>query len=206
VFADHLRSACALYYGTACREFIAAIAPEPDETAASAKGIAQQFVDDNCPGDCDGQVKRVAARFGLIAAAGEIATALEILPWPEAEATRAVRECFAAWVDVRGGIETAEEREGVAAVRAFLSAHALSRFLPAWESDDPAAAKIVNLAGYRRRASADMDAWDFYITMHGPRSPLASTKRPWPKHSQKMASSKSPRNARIAPKWSVFQA
>lgn len=164
VFADHLRSACALYYGTACREFIAAIAPELDETAASAKGIAQQFVDDNCPGDCDGQVKRVAARFGLIAAAGEIATALEILPWPEAEATRAVRECFAAWVDVRGGIEAAEEREGVAAVRAFLSAHALSRFLPAWESDDPAAAKIINLAGYRRRASADMDAWDFYIT------------------------------------------
>jgi hypothetical protein len=47
---------------------------------------------------------------------------------------------------------------------AFLSAHALSRFLPAWESDDPAAAKIINLAGYRRRASADMDAWDFYIT------------------------------------------
>jgi putative DNA primase/helicase len=115
-------------------------------------------------GDCDGQVKRVAARFGLIAAAGEIATALEILPWPKAEATRAVRECFAAWVDVRGGIEAAEEREGVTAVRAFLSAHALSRFLPAWESDDPAAAKIINLAGYRRRASADMDAWDFYIT------------------------------------------
>ena len=67
-------------------------------------------------------------------------------------------------MDVRGGIEAAEEREGVAAVRAFLSAHVLSRFLPAWESDDPAAAKIINLAGYRRRASADMDAWDFYIT------------------------------------------
>ena len=62
------------------------------------------------------------ARFGLIAAAGKIATALNILPWPEGEATKAATVCFASWLDVRGGIEAAEEREGVEAVRSFLSA------------------------------------------------------------------------------------
>jgi uncharacterized protein (DUF927 family) len=138
VFADHLRGACALYYGTACREFIAAIAPELDETAASAKGIAQQFVDDNCPGDCDGQVKRVD-RSG--------------------RRNRNSARNFAVWLATAAALP------------------------PIW-----------------------MPGTSTLRPMHGLRSPLASTKRPWPKHSQKMTSSKSPRKARIAPKWSAFQA
>ena len=37
---------------------------------------ARQFVDDNCGDDCDGQVKRVAARFGLIGEAGELSNSV----------------------------------------------------------------------------------------------------------------------------------
>ncbi|MGC2223633.1 MAG: hypothetical protein WA624_15395 [Methylocella sp.] len=70
----------------------------------------------------------MATRFGLIAAAGEMAMALDILPWPADTALRAAKECFKAWVDVRGGPGAAEETDGIEAVRAFLNAHRLSRF------------------------------------------------------------------------------
>ncbi|MGB8901610.1 MAG: hypothetical protein WCC90_21245, partial [Methylocella sp.] len=147
-----------------------------------------QFVAGNCPADSDGQVQRVATRFGLIAAAGEMAIALDILPWPADSALRAAKECFKAWVDARGGPGAAEENDGIEAVRAFLNAHRLSRFLPAWEIEAakeaaearaadseyppkyPPEQRLINLAGYRKRVGADVsdsaydDDEDFYIT------------------------------------------
>jgi putative DNA primase/helicase len=158
--ANHLRSASGKYYGTAARAFVGAISESLDEVAAAIKATTAQFVLESCPGDCDGQVKRVAERFGLVAAAGELATSLEILPWTEGSSLAAAKECFLAWLDVRGGGGAAEDKDGVDAVRTFLSAHGLSRFLPAWEPSDfdP---KTPNLAGYRKRVN---DGWDFYIT------------------------------------------
>jgi uncharacterized protein (DUF927 family) len=163
--ADHLRSASSRFYGTPIRKFIEAIAPELDNIAVSIKGSVQQFVGDNCPGDdCDGQVKRGCARFGLIGVAGELVTSLDILPWSPREALQAAGACFRAWVEARGGIEPSEEREGIAAVRAFLSAHGFSRFLPAWEQAAGADPKIINLAGYRKRSVDEQDGWDYFIT------------------------------------------
>jgi putative DNA primase/helicase len=76
--ADHLRSASSRFYGTPIRKSIEAIAPELNNIAVSIKGSVQQFVEDNCPGDdCDGQVKRGCARFGLIGVAGELVTSLD---------------------------------------------------------------------------------------------------------------------------------
>jgi len=164
LLADHLRGACSKYYGTATRAFIETIAPDIDAAAEEVKTSTHQFVEDQCPGECDGQVKRVAARFGLIAAAGELAAAFGILPWDTGEAMRAAGICFAAWIANRGGVEAAEDRDGVAAVRTFLSAHGLSRFLPAWEPANGFEVKPSNLAGFRKRDSEDPDAWDFFIT------------------------------------------
>jgi putative DNA primase/helicase len=163
--ADHLRSASSRFYGTPIRKFIEAIAPELDNIAVSIKGSVQQLVEDNCPGDdCDGQVKRGCARFGLIGVTGELVTSLDILPWSPGEALQAAGACFRAWVEARGGVEPSEEREGIAAVRAFLSAHGFSRFLPAWEQAAGADPKIINLAGYRKRSVDDQDGWDYFIT------------------------------------------
>jgi putative DNA primase/helicase len=162
--ADHLRGACNKYYGTAARKFIEAIAPDIDAAVDAVKNSTRQFVEDQCPGaECDGQVKRVASRFGLIAAAGELAASLGILPWQSGEATRAAVECFRSWVANRGGVEAAEDKDGVAAVRAFLSAHGLSRFVPAWETSG-LDQKVINLAGFRKRAAEDDDTWDYFIT------------------------------------------
>jgi putative DNA primase/helicase len=162
-FADHLRSASSEFYGTAARAFIESIATDLDAVATLIKAADAQFVAEQCGEDADGQVKRVAYRFGLIAAAGELATSLKILPWQPRTALDAATKCFQAWLNARGGKGVAEEKDGIAAVRTFLSAHMLSRFLPAWEPSE-FEPKILNLAGYRKRADDDPDAWDFFVT------------------------------------------
>ncbi len=162
--AKHLTAAASKHYGTAARAFIEVVAPDLDDLREEVKGSVRDFVADNCPAGADGQVQRVAGRFGLIAAAGEIATALGILPWDSGEALNSARTCFKAWVEARGGVEPSEVRDGIAAVRAFLSAHGTSRFLAAWE-DRADETRILNLAGYRRTVSdGDGSAFDFYIT------------------------------------------
>lgn len=158
--AKHLVEASRHHYGHAARAFIEAIAEDLEGAKAAVAEHAVAFVRDHVPVNADGQVSRVAGRFALIAAAGEIATDVKIVPWAAGEATRASATSFKAWLDARGGVEPAEVRDGIAAVRTFLSAHGTSRFLAAWE-DGAEDIRIQNLAGFRRSAG---DGVEFYVT------------------------------------------
>jgi putative DNA primase/helicase len=53
-------------------------------------------------GDADGQVKRAASKFGLVAMAGELAIGYDIVPWPKGYAIKAAAEMFDAWQVGRG--------------------------------------------------------------------------------------------------------
>jgi hypothetical protein len=68
-----------------------------------ARGRPGRLDRGHLPKGADGQVSRVARRFGLVAAAGELATGLGVLPWPEGEAERAAARCFGDWLRARGG-------------------------------------------------------------------------------------------------------
>jgi hypothetical protein len=50
---------------------------------------------------------RVAQRLGLIAAAGELATALELVPWQLGEAREAAAWALTQWIEGRGGMAMA---------------------------------------------------------------------------------------------------
>jgi hypothetical protein len=89
----------------------------------------------NVPAQADGQVVRVAARFALVAAAGELATALGILPWPAGEASVASSRCFNDWLVARGDKGPEEISAGIRQVRSFLEMHGSSRFEEAWPKD-----------------------------------------------------------------------
>lgn len=73
-------------------------------------------------------MRSVVRRFGLVAAAGEVATAYGVLPWSRGEATRAAKVCFQAWLEERGGTQAAEDREAIEQVRTFIEEHGDSRF------------------------------------------------------------------------------
>ncbi|MBL26159.1 MAG: hypothetical protein CMM50_01215 [Rhodospirillaceae bacterium] len=160
--ARHLKDAAGKTYGVPARAFLQAIADRQQEAAGAAAGFVREFVTEHCPSGADGQVSRVAARFGLVAAAGELATGLGILPWPAGEAVRAAARCFGDWLTARGGTGATEIDEGIAAVRRFIEQHGESRFTP-WgaEDDRPNEYKAtVNRAGFRRYRDG---AIEFYV-------------------------------------------
>jgi uncharacterized protein (DUF927 family) len=71
------------------------------------------------PAGADGQVARGARRFALVAAAGELAIRLGVLPWAFGDAKKAAGDAFAQWMQGRGGSGSAEDREAIAKFGAF---------------------------------------------------------------------------------------
>lgn len=164
-FARHLNINALKFYGTAGRAFLERVAAEPLEIGTQATRFRDAFVMDHCPSGADGQVSRVAGRFGLIAAAGEIAVTAGIVPWPQGAATQAAATCLGAWLKVRGGIGASEIRDHIARVRAFIGLHGNSRFETPWEPDNSTRTdlRVNNRVGFRRRSIVGETGWDYYI-------------------------------------------
>lgn len=159
--ARHLRSVSTSHFGTAGRAFLKRIVGDLDDVRAAVAHHQKDFLDRYVPPGADGQVQRVAQRFALVAAGGELAVAAEVVPWRPGEATAAAARCFAAWLEARGGVEAAEVHGGIEQVRAFLQAHGMARFIPAWEESEPSHFPPRDVAGFRKREG---DGWDFYVS------------------------------------------
>jgi putative DNA primase/helicase len=169
--ATHLRTSAASIYGSAARRFLSNVAGDLDAIRSAVSEHTRNFVERYVPAGADGQVHRVAQRFALIAAAGELAVAAEVLPWPAGEATKAAARVYRDWLDARGGVEPAEIRDGIAQVRAFLLAHGMSRFVAAWGESGETRIPPRDLAGFRKQ---EPDGWDYYITTSAWRDEVCS--------------------------------
>jgi len=90
----------------------------------------------------------VAQRYALVAAAGELAIRIGILPWPQGEAIKGAETCFASWLDNRGGIGSSEDAAAVRQVRLFIQQHGERRYSDWSASVDDRATH--NRAGFRR--------------------------------------------------------
>ena len=159
-FARHLKAASASNYGTAARTFLRHIGGELESVRDAIAEYSRKFVTDHVDGAADGQVIRVAQRFALIGTAGEIAVGAGVLPWEPGMAIQASARCFHDWLQDRGGIEPAEIKDGIDQVRAFVAAHGISRFVPAWE-ERGTEQMARDVAGYRKREG---EGWDYYVT------------------------------------------
>ena len=143
-------------YGTAGPEFVRRIIRD-DVSGDNVRKLIADFVNEECPARADGQIERVAQKFGLFAAAGELAIALGVTPWPAGEARKAAAWAFRAWLDNRGGAEPGEARQAISTVRLFLEQHGDSRFDPA---DDTGEKRSLNRAGWRK---GEGEAREWYI-------------------------------------------
>jgi putative DNA primase/helicase len=142
-------------YGTAGPEFVRRLMAE-SVAADDVRGLLSQFVAATIPASADGQVERAAQRFGLIFAAGELATTFGIVPWPSGAAREASAWALARWIELRGGTEPAEARQAIETVRLFIERHGEARFAPA---DDADARPVTNRAGFRKGSGADREWW-----------------------------------------------
>jgi uncharacterized protein (DUF927 family) len=159
-FADSLRDAAAADYGHAGPAFVARLVRDYPEARVALRTARDAIAATLAPADAAGQVRRVAQRFALIAAAGELATEWGITGWPAGEAEAAALACFRAWIGARGTAGSAEPAAMLAQVRRFLESHGESRFAP-WEGD-PKDRPTINRAGFRK-PTADGAGVEFFV-------------------------------------------
>jgi uncharacterized protein (DUF927 family) len=126
--ARELRQAAVTCYGTAGPAFVKAILATADDVAIIARESLDAFREQVAGGTQSGQVLRAANRIGLIAAAGEMAIQLGILPWPTGSINAAAVEAFQAWHAERGGNDPAEVRAAIEQIGVLLEQHGDSRF------------------------------------------------------------------------------
>lgn len=100
-------------YGTAGPAFILGLLQKVEKEGRERlqeeiRKKVREFCAEAVGSDKDGQIKRVANRFGLVAVAGELAVEFGVLPWVRGMAHECVLKCYRAW---REGFEnSAEER------------------------------------------------------------------------------------------------
>ncbi|HEY1606560.1 MAG TPA: DUF927 domain-containing protein [Allosphingosinicella sp.] len=155
-FARQIKAAARQNYGWAGPAFVREIIPIRDQLPTLISNVVAEFTARYVPLGADGQVHRAARRFGLYAAAGELARDLGILPWPEGEATRSAAAMFRGWLEHRGGSGSAEERNYVRTLALFLEKHGSSRF-SAWDTErtDAVQERTVERAGFWRGREGD---------------------------------------------------
>ncbi|MDA8027550.1 MAG: DUF927 domain-containing protein [Nitrospiraceae bacterium] len=152
VFSDHLKDVSRKFYGTPIRSFLTGITGILENIKSFIRTGMAEFLTANLPEGSEGQVRRVADRFALIACAGELATLFGITGWPEGEAEESASSCFKAWLQHRGGSGNQERNQILSQVRQFFEAHGSSRFEP-FEADDNI--RIVNRVGFRKEEDGD---------------------------------------------------
>lgn len=146
-----INEAAVNHYGTAAVAFLKALCRDRDEIGIWLKEEIRRFVDGNLPVDSSGQAHRVCQRFALIGLAGEYATTAGITGWNEGDALGAASDCFAVWLDGRGGAGNQEKDSILSHVKAFFEAHEESRFS---DLNDISDRPTINRAGFRRLADS----------------------------------------------------
>ena len=150
--ADKIKRATRSTYGTAGPEFIRLVIVHNTESVA-VRAMIEEFRTRYVSRVADGQVLRVCDRFGLVAAAGELAREFGVVPWAEGEAIEAAGKCFNDWLDSRGGTEAGEVHAAISQVRLFIEQYGDARFV---SLDDPNRT-VFNRAGWRRGDGDDRE-------------------------------------------------
>ena len=159
-FADAVKQAAATHYGHAGPLFIEKLIQSPDTVKALAKALPA-VVEKLCGGNADGQVKRWANRFALVALAGLLAIRCGVLLVSKQEIGSAVQKCFDAWLTARGGKGALEELQLLERVRQFLETHGASRFENLDFSPMPGGSVCYNRAGFKSVTAGRMN---YYLT------------------------------------------
>ena len=158
--ADHLRNTAGRVHGAPLREYLERLLKgmnNPEQCSILLNWIAtiqKDFMLSALPPAACGQVHRVAVRFALVAAGGELATHYGLTGWSSGDVTDAVLTCFNAWLQRRGTAGQGEAEQLLNQVAEFFERHGESRFsLIGTKSKQP----TLNRAGFRRTVTKGMD-------------------------------------------------
>lgn len=149
-FSRHLVAQAQACHGAAGRAWLHWLTENADGLRERVRKVSDRLAAQIVPEAASGQVERVGARFALVGAAGELATAAGLTGWAVGEAERGARECFNAWLVARGGIGNSEETMMLRQVRHFLEANGDGRFTTWHRAHDDHAPRVGLRAGVKR--------------------------------------------------------
>jgi uncharacterized protein (DUF927 family) len=156
-FSNELRSRALRVYGSPLVSMLEHLTANFERVESFAASTRSSFVQRNVrQKEASGEVFRAAETFGIISAAGELATRLGLTGWKEHEATLVAENCFYSWIDERGGIGARDIERGIEAVFAFIGAQGNARFQDLARPEE----KIINRAGFKEGQG---NGWTYYI-------------------------------------------
>ena len=136
------------YHGTAGAAWLDRLVNDRQRLEGTLSESLSQFVKKYAPQGSSGQVERVARRFGLVAAGGELATLYGITGWAQGDATAAASKCFASWLELFGGPGNKEDRAIVEQVVRFLGLHGSARFETTRDRGEGHDPRTINRVGF----------------------------------------------------------
>lgn len=122
-FSDTVARAAAQQCGHAGRAFLEKLTRDSRDFCVRLEEIKAEFSSE----DSEGQEKRAAAKFAMMALAGEVATEYGLTGWPEGEAVKAAVVGFKAWRSQRGRGND-ERRQILEQLGQFIERHRDGRF------------------------------------------------------------------------------
>lgn len=150
-FSDALKREAVTHYGHAGRAFLEKLTRDHDGSFSEALETIKALPEFQTTGG-EGQAKRAAGRFAMLALAGETATEYGVTGWASGEAIEAAAVGFAAWQSLRGaGKGNSETTQIVERVVGFIERHGDSRFSDADLLDDQRAHLVRDRAGWWRQ-------------------------------------------------------
>lgn len=156
--ADKVSELSQSYYGVAGMAWLEHITTDKAATTATAKQLIDDFMSQYS--DLAAQAHRVAKRFAIVAAAGEIAMLAGITGWQAGQATTAVKVCLDNWLDNYGRDGEHEQRQIIEHIKAFIEQHGSSRFQPCYRNTRlDFEERTPNRVGYR-----NMETGDYYFS------------------------------------------
>ncbi|WP_296192193.1 MULTISPECIES: DUF927 domain-containing protein [unclassified Psychrobacter] len=156
--ADKIKELSQAYYGVAGIAWLEHITSDKAATTATARQLVNDFMSNYS--DLAPQAYRVAKRFAIVAAAGEMATLAGITGWQSGQATTAVMTCLDNWLDNYGRDGEHEQRQIIEHIKAFIEQHGSSRFQPCHiHMHQDFETKITNRAGYH-----NYDTGEYYFS------------------------------------------
>jgi putative DNA primase/helicase len=153
-FSDALKRHSVSQYGHAGRAFLQRLTRDHDANFCDALDKIKALPAFAAPND-EGQAKRAASRFAVLALAGELATEYGVTGWPKGEAIKAAAAGFSAWNQIRGKGRGNLERDQVAErMSGFIERHGDSRFSDVESDDEKQASMVRERAGWWQSTGA----------------------------------------------------
>jgi len=155
LFAEALTAASAANFGSAGAAWIEWLASNMASAIEQGEELMRRMECEWVPAGAHPQVFRVATRFALVGAAGELATVAGVTGWEAGEAEAAAKACFDAWLKTRAHTGSGEELAMVRQVAAFLEKNGSALFTFTHRAMDDHKANTPLRAGFKRMIGDD---------------------------------------------------